>query len=106
MKLKTIIARREKNFRKQKLEQSQKVKDLASSWNPLPVRGQSQIRLSTTVDKHSNFINCKQRYMNVGKYKGIDIKDVPFWYIKWVLKNIQLNETELNLIRKRLKNKL
>ena len=36
---------------------------------------------------------------NVGKYKGIQVNDVPLWYIKWVVDKIQLNPTELNLIR-------
>jgi len=77
---------------------------LAKSWNPLPERGKT---LSKKVNKefstNSNFINCAQQCMNKGKFQGIDIKDVPIWYLKWVVDNISLNPSELNLIRKRIK---
>ena len=88
------------SLRKKKYEQSKKVDELRKSWNPLPVRGATLPRLSSTIEKKSNFINCKQKYMNVGKYKGIDIIRVPLNYLIWVSKNIELNETELTLLRK------
>ena len=88
---------------KKKYEQSAKVEALAKSWNPLPERGKTLKRLSSTIERHSNFINCKQGIMNVGKYKGIELKDVPIWYLKWVVNNIQLNQTELEIIKKRLR---
>lgn len=94
---------REQTLRNRKLEQSNKLKQLVESWNPLPERGKTLPRLQSTVEKNSNFINCKQRYMNIGKYKGIDIKDVPTSYLKWVQKNITLNQAELNLIKKYIK---
>lgn len=84
-------------------KRAEEVDKLAASWNPLPVRGQQQVRLSSTIESNSNFINCKQKYFNKGKYKGIDVKDVPRWYLKWVVDNIQLNQSELNLIRKTIK---
>lgn len=90
---------------RKKYLQSEKVDQLRKSWNPLPVRGQKQTRLSFTIEKNSNFINCKQGYMNMGKYKGIELKSVPLWYLKWVVDNIELNQSELELIRKTLKNK-
>jgi hypothetical protein len=93
------VKTKEEKLRLKKQKQSQKVTDLAKSWNPLPIRGQKQKRLSFTIDKHSNFINCKHKYFNMGKYKGVDIKYVPLSYISWVRKNIELNETELNLLK-------
>jgi hypothetical protein len=78
---------------------AEKVELLRKSWNPLPVRGQKQKRLTHTIEKRSNFINCRQRIFNVGKYKGIDINEVPKWYIDWVKKNIELNDTELRLLK-------
>lgn len=88
---------------KRKYELAAKVDALVKSWNPLPERGKTLPRLSSTIEKNSNFINCKQGVMNVGKYKGIELKDVPVWYLKWVANNIQLNKTELEIIRKRIK---
>ena len=105
MNLKQKNKLRKEALQKKKLEQSKKVDELAKSWNPLPVRGQTLPRLNSTIEKNSNFINCKQAYMNVGKYKGIDITSVPIWYLKWVVNNIQLNESELKLIRKTINNK-
>jgi uncharacterized protein (DUF3820 family) len=103
MKLKQKEELRKKALMKKKIEQSKKVEQLAKSWNPLPVKGKSSKRLSSTIEKHSNFINCKQQCMNVGKYKGINIEDVPSWYLKWAAKNIELNQSELTLIRKFIK---
>ena len=103
MKLKEKNNLRKIALQKKKLEQSKKVDELAKSWNPLPERGKTLPRLNSTIEKNSNFINCKQGYMNMGKYKGIDIKSVPIWYLRWVKANIQLNDTELNLIKKYIK---
>ena len=91
------------SLNKKKYEQSKKVDELRKSWNPLPVRGSTLPRLSSTIEKHSNFINCKQKCMNVGKFKGVDIDRVPLYYLRWVSKNIELNETELALLRKVIK---
>lgn len=104
MKLKQKIKLRKAALEKKKLEQSKRVDELAKSWNPLPVRGQTLPRLTSTIEKNSNFINCKQGYMNKGKYKGVDITSVPLWYLKWVVNNIQLNDSELKLIRKIINN--
>lgn len=98
-----LTERKEKQAASLKLKKktlSEKVQLLRKSWNPLPVREQKQKRLSYTIEKRSNFINCKQRYFNMGKYKGIDIKDVPTSYINWVRNNIQLNDSELQLLKK------
>lgn len=97
-----LTERKEKQAASLKLKKktlSEKVQLLRKSWNPLPVREQKQKRLSYTIEKRSNFINCKQRYFNMGKYKGIDIKDVPTSYINWVRNNIQLNDSELQLLK-------
>jgi hypothetical protein len=103
MKLKQKNELRKKALQAKKLEQSKKVDELAKSWNPLPVRGQTLPRINKEFSTNSNFINCAQRCMNKGKYQGIDIKDVPVWYLKWVVDNITLNQSELNLIRKVIK---
>jgi hypothetical protein len=103
MKLKDKIKKQKLGRERLKYEQSAKVDALVKSWNPLPVRGQTLPRLSSTIQKNSNFINCRQGVMNVGKYKGIELKDVPVWYLKWVVNNIELNQTELEMIRKRIK---
>ena len=95
-------ARREKqaaSLEVKKRTLSEKVELLRRSWIPLPVRGQKQKRLTHTIEKRSNFINCRQAIFNVGKYKGIDINEVPKWYIDWVKKNIELNDTELKLLK-------
>jgi uncharacterized protein (DUF3820 family) len=76
-------------------------------WNPPPRRedlGKGS-RLKLTIDERAGFINCAQGYFNVGKYKGVQVNDVPLWYLKWVVDKIQLNPTELNLIRIIIKNK-
>lgn len=96
-----------KKYKEKILERNKKraeeVDKLARSWNPLPVRGQTLPRMNKEFSTNSNFINCAQQCMNKGKYQGIDIKDVPVWYLKWVVDNITLNPSELNLIRKRIK---
>jgi uncharacterized protein (DUF3820 family) len=93
------------SLRKKNLLQSQKVDELRNSWNPLPVRGNKKVKFNFTLENNSNFINCKQKYMNMGKYKGVDIINVPASYLKWVSKNIELNTSELELIRKTLSTK-
>jgi hypothetical protein len=100
MKLKERKEKQAKALEARKRSLSEKVQLLRKSWNPLPIREQKQKRLSYTIEKRSNFINCKQRVFNVGKYKGIDIKDVPTSYINWVRNNIQLNDSELQLLKK------
>jgi hypothetical protein len=99
MKLKERKEKQAAAFELRKRTLAEKVELLRKSWNPLPVRGQKQKRLSYTIEKRSNFINCKQRVFNVGKYKGIDINEVPKWYISWVKANIELNDTELQLLK-------
>ena len=76
-------------------------------WNPPPRREDlgKGLRLKVSVDERAGFINCAQQYFNVGKYKGIQVKDTPLWYLKWVVDKIELNNSELNLIRKIIKNK-
>lgn len=64
---------------------------------PTPTK---DLRLSSTIEKKSNFINCKGGYMNVGKYKGIDLNNVPIYYLKWLLLNMELNKTERNIINR------
>lgn len=76
------------------------VQRLSKSWNPLPQRGSSLPRLQSTVDRHSSFINCSQKYFNKGKFKGVFLKDTPQYYIKWVVDEVELNDSELKLIRK------
>ena len=85
----------------------QKVQELGSSWNPPPRREDlnKSPRLKQSVEKRAGFINCAQGYFNVGKFKGVQVKDVPTWYLTWVLDKIELNNTELNLIRKVVKTK-
>ncbi len=99
MKLKERKAKQAAALELKKRTLAEKVDLLRKSWNPLPVRGQSNKRLTHTIEKRSNFINCKQRVFNVGKYKGIDIKEVPLSYIRWVKENIELNYTELQLLK-------
>jgi uncharacterized protein (DUF3820 family) len=84
-----------------------KLQKLASSWNPLPKREDLNkiARRRESVEKRSGFINCAQGYFNVGKYKGVAVKDTPVWYLSWVADNIQLNPSELNLLRKVIKYK-
>ena len=79
------------------------VQKLSKSWNPLPERGATLPRLKNTVDKHSNYINCSQKYFNIGKYKGIFLKDTPQQYLKWVADQVHLSYSELVLIRKFIK---
>lgn len=98
----------QKQKQKQKIlernkKRAEEVDKLAKSWNPLPVRGQTLPRMNKEFSTNSNFINCAQQCMNKGKYQGINIKDVPIWYLKWVVDNITLNPSELNLIRKTIK---
>ena len=94
--------------RRDKIMQSyNKTQKLGKSWNPLPKRediGKSS-RLHSTVDSRAGFINCTQGYFNVGKFKGVQIKDVPISYLIWVANQIQLNPSELNVLRKVIKYK-
>jgi len=107
MKLKEKIKLREEKLRNKIMQQHNKVQELAKSWNPPPRREDlnKSPRLHQSVEKRAGFINCAQGYFNVGKYKGCQVKDVPIWYLKWVVDKIQLNPSELNLIRKVIKNK-
>lgn len=76
-------------------------------WNPPPRRedlGKGS-RLHLSVEKRAGFINCAQGYFNVGKYKGTQVKDAPIWYLKWVVDKIQLNPSELNVLRNVIKYK-
>jgi hypothetical protein len=104
MKLKEKIRLRNIAFQKYKKEESEKVDKLARSWTPLPERGKTLSKVNKVFSTNSNFINCAQQCMNKGKYQGIDIKDIPVWYLKWVVNNIELNDSELKLIRKTINN--
>ena len=107
MKLKLKQKIQEDKLRNKILNDYQKTQALGSSWNPPPKREDLNkvVRRKESVERRAGFINCKQKYFNVGKFKGIPVKDVPLWYLKWVVDKIQLNPTELNLIRVIIKNK-
>lgn len=92
-------------LRQKNLIAYQKVQELSKTHNPLPKRGQKNTKLRSTIELHSGFMNAKQRYFNVGKYKGVDLDSVPVSYMNWVVSNIRLNESELKLIRKYIKQK-
>jgi hypothetical protein len=92
-------------IRKKNFDEFNKVQELAKSHNPLPKRNRKNVRLRSTIELHSGFMNARQRYFNVGKYKGVDFKHVPLWYMKWVVDTIRLNEAELQLVRKYIKHK-
>lgn len=63
--------------------------------------------LKSTQNKVSGFINCKQGYMNKGKYKGYLIDKVPLNYLIWVEENVSnLNTTERKLLLKTIRKKL
>jgi len=96
-----------KKTKKDIFEEYEKVQKLGKSWNPLPRREDlgKTTRRKESIEKKSGFINCAQGYFNVGKYKGIPVKDAPLWYLSWVVEKIELNPTELNLIRKVVKEK-
>ena len=90
---------------KKNFDEFNKVQELSKSHNPLPKRNQKNVRLRSTIELHSGFMNARQGYFNVGKYKGIDLKYVPTSYMKWVVDSIRLNESELQLVRKYIKQK-
>ena len=108
MKLKLKQKIQEDKLRNKILNDYQKTQALGSSWNPPPRREDLNkvVRRKESVERRAGFINCKQKYFNKGKYKGVSIKDVPISYIKWVTDTIQLNPTELELIRTILKEKI
>jgi hypothetical protein len=103
MKKNRLERENEENILNKNLQKFAEVQKLSKNWNPLPERGSSLPRLQNTVDRHSSFINCSQRYFNKGKYKGIFLKDTPQEYLKWVVQEIELNNSELKLIRKFIK---
>lgn len=87
--------------RERKIENKlQKTKVQKSKNKVQPPTPKVDIRLSLTIEKKSNFINCKRGYMNVGKYKGINLDKVPIYYLKWLLSNMELNKTEKDLINR------
>lgn len=90
-----------------KLKELNRIQELGRSWNPPPRREDLNkvVRRKESVEKRAGFINCAQKYFNVGKYKGIKVKDVPLWYLTWVTEKIELNPTELKLLREVIKNK-
>lgn len=88
-KREAIIQKKVKKDSAQKLENDNKLQPPTET-----------LRLSSTIERKSNFINCKQGYMNVGKYKGIDLNNVPLYYLKWLISNMELNKTERNLINR------
>lgn len=103
MKKNRLERENEENAKNKNLRKFAEVQKLSKSWNPLPVLGSSLPRLQSTVDRHSSFINCSQKYFNKGKYKGMFLKDTPQDYLKWVIAEVQLNDSELKLIRKFIK---
>jgi len=103
MKKNRLERENEELIKQKNLKKFAEVQKLSESWNPLPERGSSLPRLQSTVDRHSSFINCSQKYFNKGKYKGIFLKDTPQDYLKWVISEIELNNSELKLIRKFIK---
>ena len=103
MKKNKLQIENEQNAKDNNLKKFAEVQKLSKSWNPLPVRGSTLPRLYNTVDRHSNFINCSKKYFNKGKYKGIFLKDTPQQYLKWVAQEVELNDSELKLIRKYIK---
>ena len=107
MKLKIKKKLQEEKLRNKILNDYQEVQKLGSSWNPPPRREDlnKSPRLKQSVEKRAGFINCAQGYFNVGKYKGVQVKDTPISYLLWVIDKIELNNTELNLIRKVVKTK-
>jgi uncharacterized protein (DUF3820 family) len=100
MKLKEVIKNRERKRRADMRSDYNKVYNLSKQWNPLPVRGQLNTKLKHTVSLHCNFINCKEGFFNMGKYKGIDVISTPISYLKWVKENVNLNDTELKLLKR------
>lgn len=107
MNIKSKIREQDRKRRDKIMQSYNKTQKLAKSWNPLPKREDlnKTSRLHLTVDSRAGFINCAQGYFNVGKYKGVQVKDTPIWYLTWVAENIQLNPSELNLLRKVVKYK-
>lgn len=103
MKKNRLQKENEERAKEVNLRKFAEIQKLSKSWNPLPIRGSTLPRLHDTVDKHSNFINCSQKYFNKGKYKGIFLKETPQEYLRWVVINIELNNSELKLIRKFIK---
>lgn len=103
MKKNRLERENEENILNKNLQKFAEVQKLSNSWNPLPQRGSSSPRLQSTVDRHSNHINCSQGYFNKGKFKGIYLKDTPQYYLKWVVQEVYLNDSELKLIRKFIK---
>jgi hypothetical protein len=81
-----------------------KVQQLSKTWDPLPERKDiGKTKLKETQETKSNFINCSGGYFNIGKYKGVEVKSVPKWYLIWVMENIELNTTEKKLLTKYIK---
>lgn len=103
MKKNRLERENEEVIKNNNLKKFAEVQNLAKSWNPLPQRGTSLPRLQNTVDRHSGFINCSQKYFNKGKYKGVFLKDVNQRYLLWVVQEVELNDSELKLIRKYIK---
>ena len=100
-----IMKNRQDQIYKKNLENFKKVQELANSHNPLPVRNQKNHKVRSSIELHSNFINAKQNIFNLGKYKGVDLSSVPIHYMNWVVNNIKLNEAELSVIKKYIKQK-
>ena len=106
----SVIKRKKfkKQTKKDIFREYQKVQELGRSWNPPPKREDLNkvVRRKESVERRAGFINCKQKYFNKGKYKGVLVIDVPLSYIKWVTDTIELNPTELQLIRTILNQKI
>ena len=100
MKKNRLQIENEENAKHNNLKKFAEVQKLSKNWNPLPIRGASLPRLQSTVGRYSSFINCSQKHFNKGKYKRMFLKDTPQQYLKWVAQEIELNDSELKIIRK------
>jgi hypothetical protein len=85
------------------LERLERLEKLNRSWNPLPEL--TPTKLYSTISPQSNFINCSGGYFNKGKFKGSQVTKVDVGYLRWVERNVSLNETERKLITKVISSK-
>ncbi len=96
MKLKQKIKNREQKRRVDMIAEYDRVSNLSKQWNPLPTR-KSTIGI---VDLSSiNFVNCTERHFTAGMYINQNIYKVPITYIRWVIANVTLTNTELKLLK-------
>ena len=71
------------------------------TYNPIPVRKEKDTtKVFISIEQKSNFINVNGGYFNIGKKKGCMVESADLKYINWVIENIQLNDSELRLLRR------